>query len=71
MDLYKEILLNKLERINPDEMQLDRIVEMECYKALKKIKAVLEDEACFMKIEQIVCALEEIGSDGGNRHDFR
>ena len=40
-----------------------------------KIKAIiqddsLEDKECVNKIEKIVCTLEEIGSSGGNRHDF-
>ena len=30
----------------------------------------LEDDECFMKIEEIVCAFENLGSGGGNRHDF-
>ena len=51
------------------------IVELECYKALQKIKAVieddnLEDESCFRKVEEIVCIFEEMGSSGGGRHDF-
>jgi len=45
------------------------------YKALEKIRAILADDAlsdaeCFRKIEAIVCVLEELGSDGGGRHDF-
>ena len=40
-----------------------------------KIKAIIEDDSledkeCFRKIEEIVCAFEEIGSNGGSRHDF-
>ena len=61
----------------PDLINTDvtKIVELECYKALRKIKAVLEDDAledseCFQKIEEIVRAFEEIGSGGGSRHDF-
>ena len=51
------------------------VVEGECYQALKKIKAIIEDDTlddrdCFYKIEEIICALEEIGSNGGSRHDF-
>lgn len=45
------------------------------YKALEKIRAILADDAlsdaeCFRKIEAIVCILEELGGDGGGRHDF-
>lgn len=81
MELHKEILAQILSQQNvqiifPD-LQLDaaKIVELECYKALQKIKAVieddsLEDESCFRKIEEIVCIFEEMGSSGGGRHDF-
>ena len=52
-----------------------KIVELECYKALAKIKAIIEDDAladseCFQQIEEIVCAFEALGSGGGSRHDF-
>ena len=38
---------------------MHELAEMRCYQALKKIKAVieddsLEDDGCFMKIEEIV-----------------
>ncbi len=51
------------------------VLEGECYQALKKIKAILDDDTlndpeCFHRIEKIVCVLEEIGSNGGSRHDF-
>ena len=54
---------------------VEELLEMRCYEALRKIKAVLEDEsltdaACFQKIEEIINIFEEIGSDGGSRHDF-
>ncbi len=81
MQLYKEILLNALYneeieitfpnlKISPNE-----IVKLECYRALKKIKAVLEnedlsDEECFMRIEKIICIFEDMGSSSGIRHDF-
>lgn len=81
MELYKEILAHALAyeelQINIPALQLNatQIVEMECYKALQKIKAIIEDDSledreCFMKIEEIVHAFEEIGSTGGTRHDF-
>ena len=52
-----------------------KIVELECYKALSKIKDVLEDDSledskCFYRIEEIICVFEELGSGCGNRHDF-
>ncbi|MGM9617397.1 hypothetical protein [Butyricicoccus sp.] len=75
MELYMEILQKKI-KDNPilcDEIH--QIVKMECYQALWKIKQILSDETlsdaeCFYKIEAIVCAFEEIGSNGGGRHDF-
>ena len=81
MELYKEILAHALmygevkTELQNQEMEVSQIVESTCYKALEKIKAILEDDnledkECFMKIEEMVCALEQIGSSGGNRHDF-
>lgn len=81
MELYKELLAKLLEheevqivfpnlRIDPAEL-----VERKCYQALRKIKAIIEDDSltdreCYLKIEAIICLLEELGSDGGDRHDF-
>ena len=81
MELYKEILIEVLSRqevevrfphlaVNPAE-----IAEGVCYRALERIRDILRDdtrsdEACFLKIEEIVRVLEELGSHGGTRHDF-
>jgi hypothetical protein len=81
MELYKEILAAVLARegarvefphlaLSPQEL-----VEGESYRALCRIKAVLEDDGladpeCFQKIEEIVRIFEELGSGGGTRHDF-
>lgn len=65
MELYKEILAQILSQQNAQiifpDLHLDaaRIVELECYKALQKIKAVIEDDSladdsCFKKLEEIV-----------------
>lgn len=81
MDLYKEILSNILKRQDINIMfpnlhiSARDILEMECYKALHKIKAIIEDDSledteCFIKIEETVCLFERLGSDGGARHDF-
>ena len=68
MELYKEILV---ELSKQQEIAVDSV----CYRALKKIKEILQDdtlkdEECFQQIEVILCVLEEIGSNGGCRHDF-
>ena len=81
LELYKEILAQILSQQNaqiifPDlHLDAEKIAEMECYKALQKIKSVIEDDrledsTCFKKIEEIVCIFEELGSSGGGRHDF-
>ena len=81
MELYKEILIHALRQgevqinFSGKDPDITNVVEGTCYQALQKIKAIIEDdsladEVCFIKIEQIVCVLEEIGSTGGNRHDF-
>lgn len=82
MKLYQEILCHvfaneKIQVSFPELVNTDvtKIVELECYKALGKIKAILEDDAladseCFQQIEEIVCTFEELGSGGSSRHDF-
>mgnify|MGYP000044556815 FL=1 len=81
MDLYTEMLVEilskqKIEIHFPElSFSVEELLEMRCYEALRKIKAVLEDEsltdaACFQKIEEMINIFEEIGSDGGSRHDF-
>lgn len=82
MELYQEILCHVLENEKvqvsfPELVNTDvtKIVELECYKPLAKIKAIIEDDAladseCFQQIEEIVCAFEALGSGGGSRHDF-
>lgn len=81
MELYLEILSQALTQgditvtISNPGRSISDIVESECYRALKRIKEILADDSledadCFAKIEEIVCALESVGSHGGNRHDF-
>ena len=81
MDLYKEILIGILQRgeievnFSLQCSDLAHAIESECYQTLQSIKAIIHDDTltdreCFMKIEAIICALEEIGSNGGSRHDF-
>jgi len=78
MELYKEILSKVFEKEEiqitfPNfEMDTTEILESQSYQALQKIKAVIEDDSLsdFECVENIVRIFEEIGSDGGNRHDF-
>ncbi|MBQ8583540.1 MAG: hypothetical protein IJ488_02900 [Clostridia bacterium] len=78
MELIKELLFDYFCSEKPDEgdiLDLNNIVEKECYKALKAIKEIvgndnLDDDDCFERIEQIVCVLEGMGIDCGGRHDF-
>ena len=78
MELLKEILAKVLEN---DEINIvfphltltaAEAVETECYKALQKIKTVIENDSLsdFECVEEIVRIYESIGSSGGNRHDF-
>ena len=74
MELYEEILLEKLQ-LTLDPALIKKIVHDELYQALLKIKKIVENDLldnreCFMRIEQIVCTLEALGSGGGTRHDF-
>ena len=79
MELWEEMLyctLNRKLKIRISKsLKLEELLEKECYKALKKIKEIIEDDSlsdkeCFMQIEEIVCVFERLGSGGGNRHDF-
>lgn len=70
MKLYQEILGNMNVEIPTAEL-----LELKCYGAIEQIKKVIEDERlsdanCFARIEEIVCILEELGTDCGSRHDF-
>ena len=82
MELYQEILVHLLENqqieVNIPALQsgaLEHIVESVCYQTLQRIQEVVQDDRlddaeCFQRIEEIVCAFEALGSDGGCRHDF-
>ena len=81
MELYKEIFAHALtygqiQFVFPrKEDDILKIAENVCYQTLQKIKAIIEDDSledkeCFYKIEEIVCALEDIGCVGLGRHDF-
>lgn len=75
MELYQQILASRIGSVTIDTQTAKEIVAGDSYKALEKIRAILADDAlsdveCFRKIEAIVCILEELGGDGGGRHDF-
>ena len=79
MELWEEMLyciLNRKLKIRISKsLKLEKLLKKECYKALKKIKEIIADDSlsdkeCFMKIEEIVCVVESLGSSGGGRHDF-
>lgn len=82
MDLYLDLLAKILARgevqihFSGVEMEdANRLVCETCYRALCEIKKVIEDDTledpeCFMRIEKIICVLEDLGSNGGTRHDF-
>ena len=78
MELFKEILIKLLEKeeisvVFPNlKIDTARLVELESYGALQKIKAVIQDDSLsdFACVERIVCVFEELGSGGGCRHDF-
>lgn len=72
MELYNEILAHAYANF---QIHAEEIIESHCYQALMKIKAIVEDESlddpeCFYKVEEIIRALENIGTNGGFRHDF-
>lgn len=51
------------------------IVELKCFQAIEIIKEILEDDTlkdvdCFLKIEEIICCLEDLGLSCGTRHNF-
>ena len=77
MELYERILCEAIAKEVIPSLHIDaaQLVEMKCYQAIQKIYLILADETledavCFQRIEEIVCALEEAGIDGGGRHDF-
>lgn len=79
MELWRELLISGLQNEHYEfdclnDNVLKEIVEKRCYKALRQIKQVINDERlldqdCFVKIEEIICALEE-NNIFCDRHDF-
>ena len=77
MELHERILCETIARDVIPSLDLDpaALLELKCYQTILKIHEVvsddtLEDPECFLKVEQIVCALDDLGIGGGGRHDF-
>ena len=78
MELWQAIIANAIGKRTTEtvgQADIEKLFEKECYKVLERIKSILDDDSlcdkdCFEKIEKIVCLFEDIGSDGGARHDF-
>lgn len=77
MVLYRKILAEYYAEFGGLDDRLDGtvIVKDVCCRAICEIREILmdstlEDSECFQKIEEIVCVLEKMGLDAGNRHDF-
>ncbi|MBO5338772.1 MAG: hypothetical protein J6A96_03635 [Clostridia bacterium] len=77
MELWQEIINKETtnNKLKITATNINEILESKCYTALNQIKEIIEDSTltdseCFYKIEEIVCVFEELGSNGGARHDF-
>ena len=80
MNLYEQIICNILSRepaqIYFPQLRLDftKLVQNSCCLAVMHIKEIiddptLDDPQCYRKIEEIIRVYEQLGSDGGFRHD--
>lgn len=83
MNFYESMLSDFSEKLrtavtpSDEEKQslLGELMNSAACQALEKIRRVLndnrlDDQTCFWKIEEIVRIYEEMGSNGGSRHDF-
>lgn len=83
MDFYESMLSDFSEKlqaaVTPSDGEkqslLAELMKDAACRALEDIRKVLDDDrlddrTCFWKIEEIVKIYEEIGSNGGSRHDF-
>lgn len=77
MEMLREILYKEPVQVTFPNLTVNQteLLNSISYQALCKIRDIvrddsLRDDECFKQIEAIVCVLESIGSDGGNRHDF-
>ena len=78
MEFYRQLILDGLARgaltvtLDPETR---RWMEDRCMQTLGRIRAILEDEelddeTCFLRIEGIMDAFEQMGYTVANRHDF-
>lgn len=83
MDFYESMIHGFSEKLraavtpSDEEKQslLGELMNSAACQALEKIRRVLDDDrlddqTCFWKIEEIIRIYEEMGSNGGSRHDF-
>ena len=75
MDLVNDMIDNELINIMPEILKMidfAKIIDLKSLYALEKIKAVIENDSLsdFECVERIINIFEELGSNGGNRHDF-
>lgn len=79
MELWRELLISGLQNENYkldciDDKTLKQMIESRSYEVLLQIKQIIEDDKlsdrdCFVKIEEIICKLEE-NNIFCDRHDF-
>lgn len=79
MDMQAALLAAMISRgectVAFSNLDLNALMETQCYTMLKQIKAILEDDtledpACFQRIEAIMGIFEGLGIAIANRHDF-
>ncbi len=80
MELWQQIFCNMLQNEEmeirfPQAPDMVDMLNSRCYRLLEKIHYIIKDgcvsdEECFMKIEEILVAFEDMGISGGDRHDF-
>ncbi len=77
MNLHEKILLESIAKDVIPSLQIDwsKLIELKCYQTICRIYEIVSDERlddpdCFHRIEEIVCALDDLGIGGGGRHDF-
>ena len=77
MDLYEKIICEAIAKDVIPSLRIDsaKLLELKCYQTICRIYEIvsdenLEDPDCFHRIEEIICALDDLGIGGGGRHDF-